>query len=139
MLLARGESLGKYIDETYQLRKSSIRPLISIVTHGEIWSFAEQQSWGKKKRKTLYAVLDNLVTVDISRQVIDAYVEIDFFSQKTHKSSANMGKNDIWIAASAKATDSILLTIDADFNHLPLRLLKHEYIDQDRIKKNLSN
>ena len=29
-----------------------------------------------------------------------------------------MGKNDIWIAATAQVTDSILVTADSDFDHL---------------------
>jgi len=29
-----------------------------------------------------------------------------------------MGKNDLWIAATAKVADAILITIDSDFNHL---------------------
>ena len=29
-----------------------------------------------------------------------------------------MGKNDLWIAATALVTDSTLLTADGDFNHL---------------------
>lgn len=29
-----------------------------------------------------------------------------------------MGKNDVWIAATAKVANAVLLTIDADFDHL---------------------
>lgn len=29
-----------------------------------------------------------------------------------------MGKNDLWIAATAHVTQSILITTDLDFNHL---------------------
>jgi predicted nucleic acid-binding protein len=43
-----------------------------------------------------------------------------------------MQKNDVWIAAAAKATGAILLTTDTDFNHLPLELVKHEHIDPGR-------
>jgi predicted nucleic acid-binding protein len=33
-------------------------------------------------------------------------------------SSRNMGKNDLWIAATAYALNAVLLTTDADFDHL---------------------
>ena len=58
---------------------------------------------------------------------MDAYVNIDAFSQgKTpapngqplNNSSRNMGKNDLWIAATAYAMNAELLTTDGDFDHL---------------------
>jgi len=58
------------------------------------------------------------------RPIIDAYVEIDTFSQGKHEtkqlklSARNMGKNDLWIAATALATSSKLMTTDKDFLHL---------------------
>ena len=30
----------------------------------------------------------------------------------------NMGKNDLWIAATTAATNTVLLTADKDFDHL---------------------
>jgi len=32
--------------------------------------------------------------------------------------SRNMGKNDLWIAATAHVSNAILLTTDRDFDHL---------------------
>jgi predicted nucleic acid-binding protein len=44
---------------------------------------------------------------------------------KTNPSSAIiMGKNDIWIAATAKVADATLLSIDNDFNHLNKTFIK---------------
>ena len=43
-------------------------------------------------------------------------------------SARNMGKNDVWIAATALYLDMELHTTDNDFDHLPtlgLRLVKH--------------
>ena len=50
--------------------------------------------------------------------------EIDAFSQGKLKdrpisiSARNMGKNDLWIAATASILNATLLTTDLDFNHL---------------------
>jgi tRNA(fMet)-specific endonuclease VapC len=49
---------------------------------------------------------------------MDAYEEIDCFSLSHPLGAYNMGKNDLWIAATAKASGAVLLTTDADFNHL---------------------
>ena len=42
-----------------------------------------------------------------------------------------MGKNDLWIAACAKATGATLLTTDKDFDHLDTELLSVEYVDPE--------
>jgi len=66
-----------------------------------------------------------LIVIDInSEDVIETYADIDAYSQGKLKenplpmSSRNMGKNDLWIAASSKVTNSTLLTTDKDFQHL---------------------
>lgn len=117
--LVRGDTLAKFIEEEYQLKMEKIRPAISIVSCGEIWSLAEQKNWGIEKRKVLKEVMESLTIIDINiPEVIKAYVEIDIASQKHPDGSKNMGKNDIWIAACTKVTQAILITTDKDFDHL---------------------
>jgi tRNA(fMet)-specific endonuclease VapC len=41
----------------------------------------------------------------------------------------NMGKNDLWIAASAHATKATLLTTGKDFFHLKNMFIEIQYID----------
>ncbi len=58
--------------------------------------------------------------------VMNAYARIDAFSQgklpgqplPQGMTARNMGKNDIWIAATASVINATLVTTDADFNHL---------------------
>ena len=67
--------------------------------------------------------------VDInSRPIIDRYAAIDVLS---HRSGKSMGKNDLWIAASAAETGSVLLTTDTDFNHLNPEHLRVWWLDPD--------
>jgi predicted nucleic acid-binding protein len=40
-----------------------------------------------------------------------------------------MGKNDLWIAATASVLEATLLTLDHDFNHLRNEFLQVETID----------
>jgi predicted nucleic acid-binding protein len=64
----------------------------------------------------LQAILDEVVWIDIDHpDILDAYGEIDHASRTSGRS---MGKNDVWIAATAKVTKATLLTTDVDFDHL---------------------
>ena len=102
-------------------------PIISIVTEAELKSLALQRGWGKDKLEKLDIFLNQFLKVPIqSKDLIDAYAEIDCYSQgkpstiksPTKFSSKNMGKNDLWIAATAKVTNATVLTNDNDFDHL---------------------
>lgn len=119
MHLIRGDALADRIEERCRLRSRPFRPIISIVSHAEIWVLARRNGWGEKKRARLRAMLDNVVTVDTAGPgVVDAYVDLELASQNVSAGSVNMQDNDLWIAATAKATGSILLTTDRDFDHL---------------------
>lgn len=130
LTLVRGNALASFIDSKFGLRASKVRPMISVVTHGEVRVLAGRNGWGDRKLAALQNALDNLFTVDINHSdVLDAYVEIDLFSQRHHDGARNMGKNDLWIAACTKASRATLLTTDKDFDHLAPGLLSLEYID----------
>lgn len=119
LALVRGRELGTYIDRKFGLCHAKQRPLVCVVTRGEMQVLARLFGWGERKRQALEDALDNLVTVDISHPaVIEAYVELDIVSQQHPDGARNMGKNDLWIGAAAKAAGATLLTIDNDFAHL---------------------
>lgn len=119
LALVRGEELGSHIDQSFGLRRARQLHLICIVSHGEIWVLARRNNWGPRKRQTLQIILDNLVTVHLDHPaVIEAYVHLDLFSQNHPQGARNMGKNDLWIAAAARASGATLLTTDQDFAHL---------------------
>jgi tRNA(fMet)-specific endonuclease VapC len=76
------------------------------------------------------------LVIDLNfRDIIDRYAEIDAFSQgrldgrKSNFTARNMGKNDLWIAATASVLDATLLTTDNDFNHLHDEFLSVAKID----------
>ena len=111
LTLVRGNALATHIDGTFGLRASEMRPMISVVTHGEVRVLASRNGWAEAKLGALQSALENLVTVNIGHpDVLDAYVEIDLYSQNHPDGARNMGKNDLWIAACAKAADARLLT-----------------------------
>lgn len=126
LALVRGQALGA----TFGLSAGKRRPAISVVTHGEVRVLASRNGWGTAKIEALQNALDAIVTVDINiAEVIDAYVEIDIYSQQHSGGARSMGKNDLWIAACAKASGATLLTTDKDFDHLDPDLLTVKYID----------
>ncbi|MEX2167893.1 MAG: type II toxin-antitoxin system VapC family toxin [Pirellulales bacterium] len=117
--LIRNDALGKSIDAAYNLRASLASSMICVVTVGEIRAFARKIGWGKKKLDELQKIVDELVWIDINRsEVIDAYSEIDYYSEKVTKPANPIGQNDMWIAAVARASGATLLTTDKDFDHL---------------------
>jgi tRNA(fMet)-specific endonuclease VapC len=128
--LVRGNALGKHLDQRFGLQASAQRPFVSVVSLGEVRVLAKRNDWGEAKLRSLSNALDNLVIVDINHpSVIDAYVELDLVSQSHPDGARNMGKNDLWIAACAKAAGATLLTTDNDFTHLVPDHLDGEVID----------
>ena len=71
-----------------------------------------------------------------SDEITAAYADIDAFSNGQHPnmkllpntSSRNMGKNDLWIAATTMLLNATLITTDDDFLHLFPRFFKLEKI-----------
>lgn len=128
--LIRGDETGKRIDERFGLRENRLVCAISVVTVGEMLSLAQRREWGANKMQTLEKILGQLLQIDLGdRSILEAYAAIDNFSKdRTH----DMGKNDIWIAATAKATGYTLLTNDKDFQHLHDIQIKCIYVDPDK-------
>ena len=119
LALVRGQELGNALDNRFGLRAARQRALASIVSVGELRVLAGRNAWGDKKTQALQRALEALVIVDISHPaVIDAYVAIELASQAHPEGSRNLGKNDLWIAACARAAGATLLTYDHDFKHL---------------------
>ncbi len=58
--------------------------------------------------------------------VVETYAKIDDYSRRK---GGTMGKNDIWIAATAAVTGARLLTTDRDFDHLDGVYLGRDWVD----------
>ena len=119
LYLVRGSAVGKQLAAAFGLLNSVNRPLVSIVTHGEMLLPAARSNWGAEKRAALENALDNLVTVDLNdKAVLSAYVEVQQYSRRARGGSRELKANDAWIIACARAADAILLATDGDFSHL---------------------
>lgn len=114
--LVRNKDLGKRISSQFGLSDAVHRPLISVVSVGEIWALADQFAFGEVKRNFLGQVLNTLVILDINHDsVLEAYVEVDRACRRARGGARTLSKNDLWIAATAKAANAVILTSDKDF------------------------
>jgi len=105
--------------------------VLSIVVVGELEAFALKADWGYQKVTFMNELFRYHPMLEISRVFTGPYARLDAYSQgKLHPlplprgmSARNMGKNDLWIAATALYFDVELHTTDQDFDHLaPLGL-----------------
>jgi tRNA(fMet)-specific endonuclease VapC len=114
--LVRNKELGQRIAAQFDLGSAVHRPLISVVSLGEIWSLADQWQFGAAKRAFLSSVLEKMVVLDINDEtVLQSYVEVDRACRKAKGGARILSQNDLWIAATAVAAGAILLTSDKDF------------------------
>lgn len=139
----RGADWAQECNKTFDLSNASHLVLTSVVTKGEMLALAERLNWGSKKRKVFDQKLKEFPAVDISSEaVIAAYAKVKAWTEGCPPPSApdfpappkpakKMGQNDMWIAACAIASNSTLITIDKDFDHLAeAGILRLELIDQ---------
>lgn len=113
------------------------RAIIPIIVVGELEAFALKADWGYQKVSFMQRLFERFPVVGVIREITTFYARVDTYSQGNLQgqplppglSARNMGKNDIWIAATALYLDLELHTTDNDFNHLPalgLQLVKNK-------------
>jgi len=131
--LLRGKQAGQVIERLYKVGQRTPRAIISVVTKGELKALAHKFEWGASMHEKLDAMLAGLPSVDIAHNSIyNAYAEIDV---KSSALGIKMGKNDLWIAATTMAVGGVLLTTDADFDHLSSTGLRVERIREEQLKQ----
>ena len=114
--LLRGRSAAGLIEREYGISGRNPRAIISVVTKGELKALGYKFNWGPKQHERLDAMLAGLPAADISHSAVwNAYAKIDLSSTEL---GVKMGKNDLWIAATTLVVGGVLLTTDADFDHL---------------------
>lgn len=136
---SRDDELTERLEANYQVLNGDHRLFVSIVTIGEIKSYIRKFKLGTRRRNIIYDTLLLTRTIDINHEeVLDMYADIDAFSQTKLKlpdhnfTARNMGKNDLWIAATAAHFGLTLLTTDRDFDHLDEAYLSLAYVDRSQ-------
>ena len=136
VIYVRDTDLTRRLEENLRLLTGRNNLVISVVSIGEIKSIAKQNKWGEKRVRRLIEILSQFLIADINvEDIIESYSEIDTYSQgklegkATSFTSRNMGKNDLWIAATASTLNLELITTDKDFDHLNEEYLQLKWID----------
>jgi tRNA(fMet)-specific endonuclease VapC len=133
----RADTTAQLVESQYQPFQADHIALISVISLGEINSLTMRNQWGETKKQKLALALQEFRVVDIySKDIINKYAEIETYSQNkmphrplpTGVSARNMGKNDIWIAATASVINATLISTDADFHHLDKLFFDLAYI-----------
>ena len=123
----RDDDMSRRIEDQYKLITGIDQPLISVVIEGEIRTLAEEFGWSPAKRRRMENFLALCIVVPIPfGTIVDSYVRVSEYSRRIGRS---IGKNDLWIAATAISTGATLLTTDKDFDHLDPLLLKRHWVD----------
>jgi tRNA(fMet)-specific endonuclease VapC len=119
-----------YLSKNSQLVSSKIaintntdKVYISVVVLAELRSISLQNNWSQAR-------------LEVNEDLKDTYTQIDSYSQRRNSSfqsypfntPRNMGKNDLWIAATASLLNLTLVTTDADFDHLHNVFINIKYI-----------
>ena len=121
LIYGRETEISTAIEEKYHLFDANNSLAVSIVTLGEIDAIIKKLDMGEKRKAHINTIISRLAKVKIdSKEVISRYGDIDAFRQgklqkKGDFSARNMGKNDIWIAATALSHDITLITNDNHF------------------------
>jgi tRNA(fMet)-specific endonuclease VapC len=121
----RESSLYQFIENQFFPFIDGNETALCVVSIGELRSIAIQSQWGLKRLTKFEEYLSEFIITDIrSEDVLLRYAEIDAFSQGRLNdnplvlTARNMGKNDLWIAATASVLSATLITTDNDFEHL---------------------
>lgn len=141
IIYSRENKLAINIEDQYNLLAERNNLYISIVTLGEIDAFIKKNNIGERKKKKIDRLLSSIYKIGLEySELISKYGDIDAFSQGKTKiknvnlTSRNMGKNDLWIAATASHFNLKLLTTDKDFTHLKDVYVDVEEIDVENLK-----
>ena len=108
-----------------------LRAVLPVVVVGELKSFALNNKWQTARNTLVQHIMESYPIADVGPHLTDQYMRLDAYSRGNlpgqplprGMSAHTMGKNDLWIAATALDLDMPLYTADNDFNHLaPLGL-----------------
>jgi len=137
ILVVKNSKFAAFFENTYS-KDIAATFSISFVSLGELDSIIQQNQWGAKRIKQLNHILNKLIVIPLdNKDFIRNYGTIDAYSQGKLKnkplpvgmSSRNMGKNDLWIAATALSIQATLITTDKDFDHLHQVFVQVHYVD----------
>lgn len=125
--MIRDSESWKRIAKQHGLNDSGLKLYTSYASSAELLAISKMNAWGNKKLEKMDYILKNMEIITMKGNAIrELYAEIDAYSRGKHpdkklpkgQSAFILGKNDLWIAASAAHFKIPLLTADYDFELL---------------------
>ena len=114
--ILRGKSIGQTIVEAHQLDTRPDKPMVSVVSIGELLALVHDWKWGTTRITAMQALLREYHILPIEHGAIkDRYGELMGFSKEK---GLSQGQNDHWIAATASIAGAKVVTTDKDFDGL---------------------
>lgn len=118
IIYARNAAVSHKMEEDLRLLTGEHNLVISAVSVGEVKSLARRNKWGDNKVKRLEGLLEKFLVADINaKDVFEQYAIIETFSQgildspRLKGTARNMGKNDLWIAATGSVLNLVLIEV----------------------------
>ena len=124
--LIRGREAGRWIDERYRLRERSEKPLVSVVSVGELFRIAHRREWGTGRLSALNDLVAEMLVIGLESEVVRGYGRMGAYLDRA---GTPIPPNDLWIAATAASKRAVLLTTDTHFDPLPSTHAERELID----------
>lgn len=128
---------AQYLENNYEISSPQNITTISIVTYAELFSFSIRGKWGENRKEILHDLLTKLPVIFIDKtELAEKFAEIHAYCQNKHPlnpkgfSAIELSHNDIWIAATAALSKSILITTDKDFLPLDKIFFDLLFVDQ---------
>lgn len=109
--------------------------ILSLVSVAELRSLNGRSSLGERRMLRQLNFFKQISILAPDKRMLVPYANIDNFSlgklpnRPSSVSAIKMGKNDLWIAATAVVENAELITTDKDFIHLNGEFLTVHYVD----------
>ncbi len=115
---------------------------VSYVSVAEVHAIEYMNRWAPEKRQRLDFFLEEIQIVGVTDLLEETYIQLEAYSQRrlpqpiTYQFSTprNMGKHNLWIAATAAFLNLTLVTTDQDFDHLASLFLRLRKIAPEALK-----
>jgi len=122
-ILRGNEGLLQYVEVHYPANE--FERILCFASKAEPSSMMLRRKWGKLKRQNaddFFEGVDRIIR-EVTDEMIDAYAELEAYSLNQHptikkpegESAYKIGKNDLWIAATAQVEKARLFTADRGF------------------------
>lgn len=129
--ICTGNGYGTHLLSTYRLAEHQPKPLVSLLTVGEVLRYAHANSYPRNEIEEVQRLLNQFQMVNIRAEFVERFARMGGILDRD---SATMASKKLWLGAICAAigegsSGSVLLTAIPDYNSLSSYGLNVEYVD----------